>query len=206
VGLGAESKLLRGRQAIVAVGGGGEAGAAQGAEQLIGSGATRLLSFGFAGGLDPTLPAGALVVPRLVMDHGSVWPVDPALLRWLGGATVERLLSGSAIATTAEAKAALWRQSGAGAIDVESGPLARAAAAAGVPFAVLRAVSDPAASDLPPAALAAIDEKGQVAPLRLLAALAGNPGQIIALWRLARDARLARRALTNGVATLRDES
>jgi adenosylhomocysteine nucleosidase len=187
------------------IGGGGEAGAAQATASLIGRGATSLLSFGFAGGLDPALPAGALVIPRLVMDHGSVWPVDAGMLRWLGGASVDRLLSGSAIATTADAKAALWRQSGAAAIDVESGPLARAAAAASLPFAVLRAVSDPATSSLPPAALAAVDDKGQVAPLRLLVALVANPGQIGAMWQLAQDARAARRALTGRLARLRDE-
>jgi adenosylhomocysteine nucleosidase len=87
-------------------------------------------------------------------------------------------------------------------VDLESGAVARVALAHGLPFAVLRAVADPAERNLPPAALLALDGAGRIGILRVLGSVFGNPGQILGLLALARDAAAARRALVGRVRTM----
>ena len=85
---------------------------------------------------------------------------------------------------------------------MESGAVATVAAAAGVPFAVLRAICDPADRDLPRAALVGLDDAGRIAPMRVLWSLIRNPGQIGGLIALAGDAAAAREALRARVALI----
>ena len=202
VGLAAEGRIVGGLGRL-GVGGGTPEGAAAAAAMLVAGGVTHLLSFGLAGGLDPTLRAGDLVVPADVVDEDSCHSADPDLLRWLGGATVARLVAGRAAVADVAAKAALFRASGAAAVDLESGAVARVAQAHGLPFAALRVICDPAARTLPPAALVALDSQGAIAILRVIAAMLRRPAQISALIRLAGDARVARAALRSAAARLR---
>lgn len=195
-GLAAEARLLQAvSPRLVGIGGGMPEGAALEAERLIGRGATGLISFGLAGGLDPALPAGFLLVPDRVAEGDGFYQCDPGLIGRLGGATVSLLLAGDAIAATAAAKTALFCRTGAAAIDLESGAVARIAQGHGVPFAVLRAVADPAWRDLPPVAMIALDSAGRLDAGRIAGNLARRPAQIPALIALARDAAKARRAL-----------
>jgi hypothetical protein len=85
---------------------------------------------------------------------------------------------------------------------MESGAVASVAYEAGVPFAVLRAICDPADRAVPPAALVALDAVGRVATSRLLSSIVAQPGQIGSLLVLARDAALARHALRSRAAYL----
>lgn len=193
VGLEAEAQIARGFHCPVAVGGGGAAGAARAVASLIEQGVTHLVSFGLAGGLAPGLPAGAIVVPERVRDGaGKTWLTDPALSMRFGSVEGVLLAAADIIATSA-AKSKLWRDTGAMAADLESG----AVAAAGLPFAVLRAICDPAERDLPPAASTALDAAGRIKPLALLSSLVSHPGQIGGLIGLGRDAVKARTALLN---------
>lgn len=130
------------------------------------------------------------------------WLADPALQARLGGATPGALWGGGAVLATASGKAALHRSSGAIAIDLESAAVARVARRHGLPFAVLRAVCDPAGRDLPRAALIALDSAGRIGPLRVLAAALANPREFPALIVLGADAARARRALVGRVQTL----
>ena len=195
VGFAAEARLARGLGGQTAIGGGDAAGAARAADRLARAGAHALISFGLAGGLDPGLRAGALVIPDAVtVAGGGHWNADPSLARRLGEAA-GLVLSADAVITTAAAKQAAWRRSAAIAVDLESGAVATAAAAHGLPFAVLRAICDPAERDLPPAALDALDAEGRIRPGALLRSLARQPGQIGALIALGREAARARQAL-----------
>jgi adenosylhomocysteine nucleosidase len=153
-----------------------------------------LLSFGLAGGLDPALRAGDIVVPASVREGEHVHATDPVLAARFGRPRGVLLAVGDVVADAAE-KAALFAATGALAIDLESGAVARVAARHGVAFAGLRAISDPAGSTLPPAALLALDRQGSIVVLRVLAAVARHPGQVPALIALARDAAAARTAL-----------
>ena len=162
-------------------------------------GVAGLVSFGLAGGLDPALQAGALVVPAMVIEAGCCYRADPALSARLGGMTALRALAGTAILADPDAKRAAHDATGAAIIDLESGAVARVAVRHNLPFAVLRAVCDPAGRILPPLALAALDAGGRIGIGRVLASLLRQPWQIPALLGLAGDAMRARSALAAAV-------
>jgi adenosylhomocysteine nucleosidase len=201
-GFVAEARIARRSGWPVGIGGGTTAGAAQTARQLIESGATGLVSFGLAGGLDPALPAGTLVVPRAVIADGSSWPTDAELSFRLGGTTAHMCLGLDRIVAFPAEKDRLWRETGAHLVDMESGAVAAIATAAGLPFAVLRAICDPADRTLPPVALIALNPAGRVSLGRIVWSVLTDPGQVGALFALARDAAAARRALRSRIAAM----
>jgi adenosylhomocysteine nucleosidase len=193
-GLAMEARLAR-KLGRVEVGGGLPAGAEAAAERLVAGGAKVLLSFGLAGGLDPALAAGTVVMPATVVENGTRFTTDPTLTGQLGGGGGGVMLAAAAALATPEEKRAAFAASGALAVDLESGAVARVAARHGLPFAVLRAVCDPAGRALPPAALAALDAQGAIVAWRVLVSVLARPWQIPALLTLADDAARARRAL-----------
>lgn len=187
---------------IVAVGGGTAAGARRAAERAVARGATALISFGIAGGLDPALLPGALVIPARIVAGDATWPTDAALTAALGGPTAAALAGAEAAVATPAAKAALASATGGAAVDMESAAVAEVAAARGVRFAALRAVADPAARRLPAVALHALTEDGRPALGRVLAGVLRAPWVVPSLLQLARDARAAERALGRAVGGL----
>lgn len=202
VGLTAEARIARRLFTRVEVGGGTVAGAEAAAQRLIGQGARALVSFGLAGGLDPMLRPGAVIVPEAVVTHGRHLATDPDLNGLLGGVTAHTLLGADGVAAMAAAKRHLFVATDCAAVDVESGAVAETADAAGLPFAVLRAICDPAERDLPPAALCALSDGGAIGLLRVMGSVIAQPGQIPALIALGQDAAAARRALLSWVRTL----
>jgi adenosylhomocysteine nucleosidase len=202
-GLTAEAKLLEKTGFLVAAGGGWPEGAHRAAERLIGQGAEALVSFGLAGGLGPDAAPGALLVPAAVVEGAERYFCDPALIAFLGGSTGGTILAGTDIAATVAEKAALYGATRIGAVDLESGAVARAARAHGLPFAVLRAIADPASRTLPPAALVPLKPSGAIDLLRILRSVLANPAQVPALIGLSRDAGKARAALVARVKTLK---
>ncbi len=216
VGLAEEAALLRAAGRAwpcaprVAIGGGTAAGAADKAGSLLGGGGpdqrpAALLSFGYCGALAPDLRAGDLVIATEVVDtHGQRWTCDAGLQERLLAAAADqdltarpgRLAVPEAAAATRRAKARLAQATGALAIDLESAAVARLAAEAELPFAVLRAVLDETATPLPPLALTAVDpETGRTRPRPLLLGLLASPGQLPALLRLGRARAAARASL-----------
>ncbi len=173
-------------------------GAERAAEALIAKGTTALLSFGLAGGLDPALTAGDIVIPAAVIERGITYTTDTGLSARIG-AVAGLVIATERVVATRAAKSALRADTAACAVDLESGAVARVAARHKIPFAVLRAICDPAGRDLPPAALVALDDAGVIAIARVAALILRRPGQIPALIRLAGDAAAARRALVGRV-------
>jgi adenosylhomocysteine nucleosidase len=194
-GLAAEASLLRHSGFLVGVGGGMPDGAYRAADTLAGQGALALVSFGLAGGLRPDLKPGTLLVPPVVAEGPRTYCCDEALMAFLGGSTGQPIMAGLKIAARAHDKAALFRRGRADAIDLESGAVARAASARGLPFAVLRAVADPAARDLPIAALIPLKPGGGIDLPRILLSVLAHPAQIPGLIEIGRDAGRARAAL-----------
>jgi adenosylhomocysteine nucleosidase len=194
-GLTAEARLAKGTGFMAAAGGGTPAGAARAAETLLAQGAQALVSFGLAGGLAPSLAPGAILIPPSVIDGENVFICNDALAEMLGGATKTPMLAGQDIIALASEKARLFQLTNAVAIDLESGAVARVAKARNIPFAVLRAVADPADRNLPPAALNALNAAGKINLFSILASVLTNPGQIPALIQVGRDAAYARAAL-----------
>jgi hypothetical protein len=96
-----------------------------------------------------------------------------------------------------EAGAAL----GAVAVEMEAGPLARWAAARGVPFVHLRIVLDPYNSALPSARLPT-DDHARASTGTLLRYVLVHPGQWPALWRLIGQVRMAQGVMRQTIAAL----
>jgi adenosylhomocysteine nucleosidase len=154
-----------------------------------------LVSFGLAGGLDPVLRPGTVIIPSVVLSQGEPLSADAFLAERFGGLTFHTILAGSAVASDAAEKRRLRAATQAHAIDLESGAVAQTAAAHGLPFIVVRAICDPAERELPPAALIALEPEGAIALRGVLGSVLTHPRQILGLLALARDAALARRAL-----------
>lgn len=195
VGLAAEARIAVRFGFPVQAGGGTPEGAAAAAKRLIGQGVTALVSFGLAGGLDPALRPGAVIVPSVVLADGTALCSDPALAVRFGGLTSHTIFAGSAVAVLAAEKRRLHAATQAHAIDLESGAVATIASQHGLPFLVVRAICDPAERDLPPAALVALNPDGGIGFFGVLRSVAAQPWQIPGLLALARDAAHARRAL-----------
>jgi adenosylhomocysteine nucleosidase len=93
-----------------------------------------IYSAGFAGALESTLKVGNIVQARRVINAG-----DGSSVTLAQGEGV--LVSFGSIASP-EQKATLAQSFGAQAVDMEAAAVARAAEARGVPFAVVKAISD----------------------------------------------------------------
>lgn len=81
---------------------------------------------------------------------------------------------------------------------MESHIAARIAAEAGLPFAVLRCVSDEAAAALPPAIKVAMKPGGGLALGAVIASIASRPGQLPQLFRTVAGFNRAYAALGEG--------
>ncbi|HEY7689175.1 MAG TPA: hypothetical protein VH835_10800 [Dongiaceae bacterium] len=215
-GLGFEASSLRNNvpspaSFAVALSGGDSTQALAEARRLIQDGAAGLLSFGTAGALSPSLNAGDVVVATAVIAaSGGELAAERSWCDALAAAAsayrlAPRLGPVRAVekaATTPDEKSALFRATGALAIDMESGAVARAARDAGLPFAVLRVIIDPASREVPPAAMAAMGAGGRIDMGGLARSLWREPRQIGGLLALARDAAAARRRLGRAAALL----
>jgi len=169
--------------------------------------ATRgLISIGIAGGLDPKLAPGSVVLADAVAWDSDSIAADPQWCQALKSklpAAVSGAIAGSELPiATVGAKADLHRKTGALAVDMESHLVARAAHVRGLPFAALRIVADSATTALPPAALVAMKPGGGIALDRVLKSIARNPIQIPALIRTARESEVAFAALLRCVEVL----
>src|SRR6516225_2825676 len=97
VGLAAEARIARRIGWQVAIGGGTATGAEAAANALVEQGCIGLISFGLAGGLDPALRPGALVVPSAVLAGDNRYTADADLSHILGGATPHLMLGADVI-------------------------------------------------------------------------------------------------------------
>ncbi len=188
--------------ALLAVSGMGATKAAAAARRLVDAGASALMSFGLAGGLDPKLYAGTVVLPGEVISRdGARFPTSTQWRRQLclAVAAMKPVADGCLLTTaqpidTVEAKAAAFRETGAVAVDMESVSVAAVAAASDLPFMAVRVVVDGAGDALPQAVLAA-SRGGRFRVLPLVCGLAVAPRDIAALIRLSLRYRAATRSL-----------
>lgn len=201
VGLKAEAQLIRSvfPHAAIAASGATRTGAQREANRLAACGADCLLSFGLAAGLDPALPPGSIVIPGAVKAWSNTWSCDATLRHILGadqqGVINSPLLHHDDVVLEAQHKATLFADTRCAALDMESGFLAQAAQEAGLPFAVLRVICDPATRSLPPVTACVLSPDGGLKIGLLLRSLLRHPSQISGLINLGRDAGLARKAM-----------
>lgn len=160
------------------------------------TGLRAVISFGIAGGLDPSLHPGDVVVATAVIAETGAWKVPASVVT----AVVERVrASGICVVQGALAgveepillpidKAAVHRETEAIAVDMESHIGAAYAAANDLPFAAIRVISDPAIRALPPLAARALKADGRIDFGAVLSGLARAPMDISTLIRAGGDA------------------
>lgn len=195
-GLRAEARIAERSPGVKAVAGGGrESALSELLERALADGARGLISFGIAGALQPELSPGTCIVGTGVVSGGERFSCDKAwverLLARLPEARREMIAGSSTAVADVEAKAKLYRQTGAVAVDMESQVVARVAMAHGLPFAVLRVIADGAMQALPPAAVNGMKEDGTPDVVRVLKSLASRPAQLPGLIGTAFSARRA---------------
>jgi adenosylhomocysteine nucleosidase len=188
--------------ALLAVSGIGRDAAERAARALVDAGVVALMTFGMAGGLDPALEAGSVVLPReLISADGTRFAASRSWRERVAAAVGplravsagDLLTSARAIDTPAD-KSAAFRDTGAAAVDMESAAVAAIAAHHNLPFIAVRVIVDTAADALPRAVVNA-SRAGRVQIGRLIAGLILAPGEIASLVRLAQRYRIAMRSL-----------
>jgi adenosylhomocysteine nucleosidase len=199
VGMTREARIVDHPGVTVIVSGGQGDRLARHLELTLRRGAAGVMSFGLCGGLDPSLKTGDCVVGVSVIGGDGRLAADPdwadRLARALPDSIGAKVAGGDAMITDPAAKAALRQRTGAVAVDMESHIVARLARRHETPFAVLRAVSDPAHRRLPLAAQVGLKADGEADIGAVLKALIRRPGELPALVRTAREADAAFRAL-----------
>lgn len=205
-GLRAEARIAAGSGVVTVAGGGDPARLALLLQAALQRGARAVISFGIAGGLEPGLRPGTVLIARAIHDGPDRVSADAAWIERLAARLPEArlgdLVGVDAAVAGAGDKSELRRRTGAAAVDMESHVAARLAALHGVPFAALRVVADPAERTLPPAALVGMRPDGTADLGAVLRSLGRRPRQLAALIRTGLDARAAMMALTASRALL----
>ena len=178
---------IAGRRVTWVVSGAGIVAAGRAATALLeGHAPALLVSAGFAGGLDPALARGAVVLATGTVRGGAprfplarIAALLPAASTDVDIATVD-----SIVATTA-AKRDLRAATGAAIVDMETHAVAAAAAAARIPCASVRIVSDAAGDELPADIARLVTPQSAFRRAgAALAAIGRKPAAAGTLWRL----------------------
>jgi adenosylhomocysteine nucleosidase len=167
-----------------------------------------LVSWGFAGGLNPHLTSGTIVIATaLVSPEGpQVWAEAHRELgeQFQAAAAAARLpfhrgrlVTVADVAADPIVKAALWRRCGADAVDMETAGIAQAASESNLPWVAVRVVVDSAAESVPVDCLRTVDGAGQISMTALMYAVCRSPSLLRHLWGLAVSAAVARRRLSH---------
>lgn len=188
--------------AVLWLSGMGAQAARTAAEELCRQGATALVSFGVAGALDSNLKPGDLVLPDAI--HADIqlsvnipWRNRLQQMLPIDITAVNGILANSATPLTSErAKWDLAQATGACAVDMESGAIAKVAAAESIPFIAVRVIIDPVQFSPPQALLGAIYPDGGVNPMRLLTLLLKRSVHLSTLMRMGIGMRAARKTLS----------
>ncbi|MBM3882883.1 MAG: hypothetical protein FJ387_24700 [Verrucomicrobia bacterium] len=143
-----------------------------------------VLSSGFAGGLDPVHPRGAVLFAA-----DGAGGLGEALTR--AGARAARFHCADRVCIRAAEKAALWRATGADAVEMESAAIRECCGRLGVPSATVRVISDAAGEDLPLDFNRLLTRRLRVSPVRLAWALVRRPAAVPGLMVFGRQLRVA---------------
>jgi adenosylhomocysteine nucleosidase len=178
-GFNREAATLR-QPGIVTVVGGGDPVALRARIEGAAAGAAGIMSFGMTGALVDGLAIGDWVIGNrlsgaIEMECDPDWAA--ALLAKLPGARMGGFFADGRMIDTVAEKLALGERHHALAVDMESHIAAAVAAERGLPFAILRCVSDGARHLLPHAITVSMRPDGGVDAKAMLRSLAARPGQ-----------------------------
>ncbi|WP_425148141.1 5'-methylthioadenosine/adenosylhomocysteine nucleosidase [Deinococcus sp.] len=161
---------LDGLEVLVTVGGIGKVNAAMTTTHLLAAGVTQLIFTGVAGGVHPELKVGDLVVSSDCLQHDvdvtalgyRLGEVPGESLSWVADETLSalaleaahevegvnvtggRVVSGDVFVASPEKVAWLWQHFGAACAEMEGAAVAQVCSKHGVPWVVIRSVSDTA--------------------------------------------------------------
>ena len=157
---------------------------------------TLVISAGACGALAPDLAVGALVVPEAVIGpDGGRRPAASAPPLGRAGT----LLTLTDVVHAPSDKARLWIETGAVAVDTESSVILEWARAQGLPAAVVRGVSDGAASGVPRDLAAVVEPGGRVNRGHALRAMLARPAALADAIALGRGTGAALRAVAGAL-------
>lgn len=202
-GLAAEARLAAGPGVITVMAGGNPARLRSLLRTRVRPDCRAVISVGIAGGLDPSLAPGDVIVATGVATPDRRHAASPTVVRRLAALlsdhpkrVVMADLAGvdSAVMSPGE-KMALRHITGAIAVDMESHVAAAFAARHDLPFAAVRVVCDPAHRTLPELISSALRPDGELCFASVAKSLWQQPIQLLAMPRLARDAAEGFRAL-----------
>ncbi len=174
------------------------------ARWLVSEGVTALLSIGVAGGLEPRLRPGELIIGDRVFEPSSAeerreWFSDGPSVAFAYSTLASegrRARKGPIVSTlspvlSAEEKHILYRKSHALAVDMESSAVARVATESELPFFVLRAVNDSPETTVDPDVAGCLGPGGDIHFPVLLRNLCRRPLLAPSLLRMAKDFAIA---------------
>ena len=150
-----------------------------------------LISSGFAGGTDPSLGVGDLLLAENFSDPELLARAQDLLVSRVG-----RLVTARRVIESESERAELAGKDAAAAVDMETEWIARACAARKIPMLSLRAISDTAAAPfpLPPTVLFDLARQ-KTDPLKLASHLLRHPSHVVRLIRFARQIAGVRQTL-----------
>jgi len=199
-----EVRTLR-QPGVVVVAGGGDAVGLRRNLELAAAGAAGIASYGMAGALADGLAIGDWVVADRLSGAIEV-ACDPAwrdaLAARLPNARVGGFFADGRMIDTVAEKLALGERHDALAVDMESHVAAAVATERGLPFAIVRCVSDGARHLLPHAITVSMRPDGGVDGKAMLRSLARRPGQVADVARTTAGFARAMRELKRGAALL----
>ncbi|MBL0337741.1 MAG: hypothetical protein IPP67_00775 [Rhodospirillaceae bacterium] len=208
VGMGLEAALLKDfPQKFVGVAGGNEKKVKSLTQGFIEQQVEGLVSFGFAGGLDPDLDVGTVIVAKSVATLSGQEILTSA--KWgnkigaqLGGFYSTGTILGSKYPIIdPQQKIDVFHQTNAVAVDMESYAMAEIAHAYQIPFTIIRVILDPAQKKIHPKIAALFQADGKIDSKGIIKILLKEPKLLKEFLDLGRQFYLARRRL-NYVARL----
>ena len=176
---------------------------------------------GFAGGLDPRLQVGTVLsIEWMLNEHdlpiripmqsktrseaSDVSTISENVNSSVHRSTNRSLLTVDRVADSVATKKSLFSFYNCGGVDMESYFIAQYLTTRGIPLSVLRAISDPANTSLPTAAVHWITQCGEVNRLAVFRHLVTHPWQFITLLKLRQHTRIAAENLAHHTEKLVD--
>ena len=195
---------IAGRRVAWCVAGAGAAAAARATRLLVdGHRPAAVISAGFAGGLDPALARGSVVLPRRAISIAGEPPHELVAVPSSAGTSAAdvAIVSVDRVVTTARAKRQLAEATGAAVVDLETHSIAGVARDRGLPCGSVRVISDDASQDLPPEIATLVEPASGMRRLgAALAAIGRRPRAALDMWQLWEHAVVDGRTLAAAIA------
>jgi adenosylhomocysteine nucleosidase len=202
-GMAAEARVAAGPGVTTVLAGGSSARLRSLLQARVQPDCRAVISIGIAGGLDPSLVPGDVIVATGVTAADQRHAASPIIARRIASRLIDHPkrvimadLAGVELPVLSPAeKRALRSATGAYAVDMESHVAAAFADQHGLPFAAVRVVCDPAHRALPDLTMTAVRADGEVNLFGVFRSLWQRPAQLLTMPLLARDAAEGFRAL-----------